>query len=116
MRRFVYNNTLKSCEMGMPVFIPPTGAVFNGKWRRGAALVGVKAHCKCTQVVICCRMSACVGIGEEACAVSLRELKAFGIVVRLDRAPVLRVCLVSETMLLSHSTLFEVRACGRVEA
>lgn len=48
----------------------------------------------------------------EACTVSLRELKAFGIVVSLDSEPALRVCLMSQTMLLSYSTLFEVRACG----
>ena len=48
----------------------------------------------------------------EACSVSQREVKAFGIVVRLDPEPALRVCLVSETMLLSYSALFEVRACG----
>lgn len=48
----------------------------------------------------------------EACTVSLRELKAFGIVVRLNPEPALRVCLVSQTMLLNYSTLFEVWACG----
>lgn len=48
----------------------------------------------------------------EACAVSLRGLKAFDIVVGLNLEPALRVCLVSQTMLLSYSALFEVRACG----
>lgn len=48
----------------------------------------------------------------EACTVSQREVKAFGIVVRLDAEPALRVCLMSQTMLLSYNTLFEVRACG----
>lgn len=111
MRRFVYNNTLKPYEMGMPVFIPPTAGVFNGKWRRGGVLVRVKAHCECTLVVICCRKSVCRN-WTEACTVSVRKLKAFGIVVRLDPEPALRVCLVSKTMLLSYSELFEVRACG----
>lgn len=95
----------------MPVFIPPTGGVFNGKWRRGVVLVRVKVHCKCTQVVICCRKSVCWSWTDK-CTISLRELKAFGVVVRMDPEPVLRVCLVSQTMLLSYSALFEVRACG----
>ncbi len=51
----------------------------------------------------------------EACTAALRELKAFGTVVRLDPEPALRVCLVSQTMLLSYSALFEVRVCGWVE-
>ena len=55
------------------------------------------------------------GTGQRACTVSLRKLKAFGIVVRLDQEPALRVCLVSQTMLLSYSALFEVWAYGRVE-
>lgn len=54
-------------------------------------------------------------IWTEACVVFLREPKAFGVVVRLDPEPALRVCLVSQTMLQSYSTLFEVRACGWVE-
>ena len=95
----------------MPDFIPPTGGAFNGKCGRGEVLVRVKVYCKCTQVVIWCRKSLCWN-WTEACTVSLRELKAFGIVVSLDSEPALRVCLVSETMLLNYSTLFEVRACG----
>lgn len=96
----------------MHVFIPPTVGVFNGKWRRGIVLLGVKAHCKSTQVVIIyCRKSVRWN-WKESCSVSPRELKAFGVAVRLDHEPILRVCLVSQTMLLSYSTAFEVRACG----
>lgn len=40
-------------------------------------------YCKCTQVVICCRKRMCWN-WTEACTVSQREVKAFGIVVRLD--------------------------------
>lgn len=96
----------------MPVFIPPTGGVFNGKWRRGEVLVRVKVHCRCTQVFFCWTKSVSWSWTGACVSVSLRELKAFGIVVRLDPEPTLRVCLVSQTMLLSYSTLFEVRACG----
>lgn len=53
--------------------------------------------------------------GGIGCTLSRREVKTFGMVVRLDAEPALRVCLVSQTMLLTYSTLFEVRACGSVE-
>lgn len=77
MGRFVYNNTLKPCEMGMPVFIPPTGGVFIGKWRGRSA----PGESRSTQVVICCRKSARWN-WTEPCTVSLGGVKAFGIVVR----------------------------------
>lgn len=95
----------------MHVFILPTVGVFNGKWRREIAPVRVKVHCKSTQVVIYCSKSVCWN-WTESCSVSPREFKAFGVVVRLDHEPILRVCLVSQTMLLSYSTVFEVRTCG----
>lgn len=95
----------------MHVFILPTAGVFNGKWRRGIAPVRVKVHCKSTQVVIYCSKSVCWN-WTESCSVSPREFKAFGVVVRLDHEPILRACLVSQTMLLSYSTVFEVRTCG----
>lgn len=93
----------------MPVFIPPTGGGFDGKWRRGVVLVRVKY----TAYVL--KWLFTIGVcwdWTEACTVPQRELKAFGIVVRSDPEPALRVCLVSQTMLLSYSALFEVRACG----
>lgn len=110
IRRFVHNNTLKPYER-VHVFILPTVGVFNGKWRRGISPVRVKVHCKSTQVVIYCSKSVCWN-WTESCSVSPREFKAFGVVVRLDHEPILRVCLVSQTMLLSYSTVFEVRTCG----
>lgn len=52
---------------------------------------------RCILVVVCCRKSVCCN-WTEACTVSLRRPEAFGMVVRQEPEPELRVCLVLQTM------------------
>lgn len=68
--------------MGMPVFIPPTGGVFNGKWRRRSASGENRSTLQMHSSGYLLSEECVRWNWTEACTVSLGGVKAFGIVVR----------------------------------
>lgn len=80
-----------------PFFISPSEGVFNGK-RKTEIVQSIKVHHTHSSGYLPSEASVLKSDRCMYCTVSLRGPKAFGIMVRLDPEPALRVCLKSQTM------------------